>query len=210
MPWIEGNCGGVGNETTKIINVEDAFEITPSMSGAKSEVRLDFRGGLTQSPLLVFRGSTDAFNAYMKKLRKALPATWFESLGGSIINLSVAVGIETCLVEGHFEVIADFELDTSRSLSRNLFRTAYELLFNNFVDDLRAKLPSFWIETLEGYLVNLSVSSEIEIRLQDAEKRVIAKFLSQEYIILKTETEKEIEAFVEDLTPALMSEQGVI
>ena len=207
MTWIEGNVGQNGNETTKLVNVEDSLALIPSMNGRKCEIKLEIKGGLTQ-PFLIFRGSTDAFTVYMKQLKKTLPATWVESLEGFLVNTSAAVGIGSRLVGGQYEVIVDFELDNSRFLSRNLFRTDDELLFNAFLDDLKTTaLPSFWVESIEGYLVNTSAAGSIETRIQDAEKKVIAEFATQEYIIFQTETETELKAFMKDLTTALMSGQ---
>ena len=205
MTWINANVGRNGNETTKIVNVEDALAIIPSMNGSTIDVSLEKKGGLTQSPFLIFRGKTDAFTAYMKKLKKSLPPPWVESLEGYLVNTSAAVGIETRLVGGQYEVIADFELDKSRSLFRNLFRSADELLFTAYMDKLRKALPPPWVETLEGYLVNIATAVGIETRLRGGQYELIADFESQEFIIFQKEKETELKAFMDDLTPALMS-----
>ena len=207
MTWIEANCGRNGNQTTKIVNVEDALAITASMNRGSFDVSLEKKGGLTQSPILIFRGTPVKSRAYMKELKKALPPTWVESLEGYLINTSAAVGIEPRLVGGEYEVIADFELDKSRNLSRNLFRSADELLFTAYMDKLKKALPSFWVESLEGYLVNLSAAAGIETRMQGGEYEVRADFESQEFIIFQTEKETELKTFMDDLTHALMSMQ---
>ena len=197
MPWIETDFIGC-------VNTQNAVGIHYSVKGNEYEVFLEKMSLHSQNSLhLIFRGYKDKFASFMRRLKARLPESWVDTVDGNLANLENAL----CIQISPQGVLLEFEANANRAPLRTIFH-GDESKSASFIKKL--KLPESFLETIDGGMVNADNAIGVRSSTQgDWHEVQVVVDVPREHkpmrTVFRSTSEAEAEAFMAELTTALLS-----